>query len=339
MRYRLIWIGGLATLLLASLSSVQARDLTHDLPGSCDIPGIPRFADSVIIGYRHSQFDQTDIPTGPWDPTPDVRFWKDSLKLEGQRTRLVYLAPTDASALEVIRNYQQALEATDYQALFSCSGFRDCGAKIADFYVDERNGKKLTDNNMLKNVYSGASVQAPQVYVARHAGAEAAAYVFVFAAYQDNYVEPAAGDRVAVFVEQVLTKPMQDRMLVIEAAELASGLSDEGRIALYGITFDFDQATIRPESHAQLEEMANLLRTQPDLEVFIVGHTDNRGSLDYNMDLSRRRAEAVAAALADDYQIKRERLTPMGVANLAPVASNATEEGRAKNRRVELVQR
>jgi outer membrane protein OmpA-like peptidoglycan-associated protein len=96
---------------------------------------------------------------------------------------------------------------------------------------------------------------------------------------------------------------------------------------------------IRPESHAQLQEMATLLRGQPDLEVFIVGHTDDQGSLDYNMDLSKRRAEAVAAALVDAFQIKRERLKPMGVANLAPVASNTTEEGRAKNRRVELVQR
>jgi outer membrane protein OmpA-like peptidoglycan-associated protein len=130
---------------------------------------------------------------------------------------------------------------------------------------------------------------------------------------------------------------MQQRMVLIEADELARGLSDEGRIALYGITFDFDRATIRPESRPQLQQMAELLRERQDLEVFIVGHTDNRGNLDYNMDLSKRRAEAVVEALADDYQITRSRLTPMGVASLAPVASNATEEGRAKNRRVELV--
>jgi outer membrane protein OmpA-like peptidoglycan-associated protein len=332
MPYLLFLVGSLS---MATSTLSQARDLSRDIEGASDIAGIPRFADAVIIGYRVSQYDQTDIPTGPWDS--DAHFWKDSIKVEGKRTRILYLAPPDASALEVIRNYQPALEALGYQVLFSCAGMRDCGADIADFYVDENNGKKLTDNNMLKNVYSGMSVQEPQAYVAKLPGGEADSYLFVFAAYQDNYVEPEAGDRVAVFVEQVLTEPMQQRMVLIEADELARGLSDEGRIALYGITFDFDRATIRPESRPQLQQMAELLRERQDLEVFIVGHTDNRGNLDYNMDLSKRRAEAVVEALADDYQITRSRLTPMGVASLAPVASNATEEGRAKNRRVELV--
>lgn len=120
---------------------------------------------------------------------------------------------------------------------------------------------------------------------------------------------------------------MQDRMILLVAAELDRGLSDAGRIALYGIYFDFDQATIRPESEPQLSEMAKLLREQPNLGVYIVGHTDNRGGLDYNMDLSKRRANAVVQALATDFRIARDRLTPMDAASLSPVASNTTEEG------------
>ncbi|QVL49155.1 MAG: DUF4892 domain-containing protein [Thiocapsa sp.] len=330
------------SILLVCLISTMAeptwtRDLTKDLPGSSDLAGIPRFADTVIIGYRFSEFDRSDIPTGQWDPDPAVRFWRDSLDLEGRRTRILYLAPHDASALEVIRNYRQSLEGLDYQPIFQCSGFRDCGAKIADFYVDETHGKKLTDNNMLKNVYSGASVQDPQALVAKRTGGDTDAYLFIFAAYQDNYVEPAAGKRVAIFLEEVLTTPMQDRMILLDAAELDRGLSDTGRIALYGIYFDFDQATIRPESEPQLSEMAKLLRAQPDLGVYIVGHTDNAGGLDYNMDLSKRRANAVVQALATDFQITPDRLTPMGVASLSPVAANTTEDGRATNRRVEMV--
>jgi outer membrane protein OmpA-like peptidoglycan-associated protein len=317
--------------------SAQARDLTKDLPGSSDIAGIPRFADTVIIGYRFSEFDRSDIPTGPWDPDPGVRFWRDSLNLEGRRTRILYLAPPDASALEVIRNYQRSLEGLDYQPIFQCSGFRECGAKVADFYVDETHGKKLTDNNMLKNAYSGASVQDPQAFAAKRPGGDTESYIFIFAAYQDNYVEPDAGKRVAIFLEEVVTTPMQDRMILLDAAELERGISDAGRIALYGIYFDFDQATIRPESKPQLSEMAKLLREQPDLGVYIVGHTDNKGGLDYNLDLSKRRANAVVQALATDFQIARDRLTPMGVASLSPVSSNTTEAGRAKNRRVEMV--
>ena len=83
--------------------------------------------------------------------------------------------------------------------------------------------------------------------------------------------------------------------------------------------------------------MAKLLKAEAGLRVFIVGHTDNQGGVDDNLALSRHRAEAVAAALATEYGIDARRLSARGVANFAPLATNADEAGRAKNRRVELV--
>lgn len=326
-----------ACFLMATISAAQARDLTQDHAGSRDIPGIPRFADSVIIGYRLSEFDQTDIPTAKWDATPGKAFWEQSIQLEGKRTRILYLAPGNASSLEVIRNYQQALEKLDYQPLFQCSGFQECGKDVADFYVDEVHGKQLTDSHLLKYVYSGNSVQEPRVHVAKRSKPDADSYLFVFAAFQDNYADSDAGKRVAVFVEEVVTKPMQARMVLLDADELARGIGEEGRVALYGIQFDFDQASIRPESSPQLEQIAKMLSEQTDLSVFIVGHTDNQGGLDDNMDLSKRRAAEVVRSLISNYGILGERLTPMGVAGLAPIASNASEDGRARNRRVEMV--
>jgi outer membrane protein OmpA-like peptidoglycan-associated protein len=80
------------------------------------------------------------------------------------------------------------------------------------------------------------------------------------------------------------------------------------------------------------------MKAHPGLKVYIVGHTDNQGALDYNVGLSQRRAEAVARALAGQYGIPAARMSARGLGPLAPVTSNATEEGRAKNRRVELVQ-
>ncbi|TVQ94650.1 MAG: DUF4892 domain-containing protein [Chromatiaceae bacterium] len=329
----------LCLLLLAQLPAVAARDLSQDVPGAADPAGIPRFADAVIIGYRTSQFDQTELPLGPWDDAPEVRYWADVLQVAGRRTRILYLAPPDASALEVIRNYQQALEGLGYEVLFSCSGVRACGAQVGAFYWDDQYGAKFTDSHLLKYVFTNGTVREPQVYVARRPGDAADAYVFVFAAWQRNYAEKAADNRVAVLLEEVLTEPMADRMVLLDAAEIGRGLSAEGRVALYGIEFDFDRASLRPESAPQLAEMAGLLQTQPGLAVFIVGHTDSRGGLDYNMDLSARRAAAVVEALVDEYGIDRARLTPMGVAHLAPLASNASEAGRARNRRVELVER
>jgi outer membrane protein OmpA-like peptidoglycan-associated protein len=118
---------------------------------------------------------------------------------------------------------------------------------------------------------------------------------------------------------------------------MAKGLGETGHIALYGIYFDTDKATLKPESRPTLEQIAKLLTTQPQLNVFIVGHTDNQGAYDYNVDLSRRRAEAVAAELARSYRIAPARLRTAGVGFLAPVGSNASDSGRALNRRVELV--
>jgi outer membrane protein OmpA-like peptidoglycan-associated protein len=124
---------------------------------------------------------------------------------------------------------------------------------------------------------------------------------------------------------------------MVDAAAMAKGLGDKGHIALYGIYFDTDKAAIKPESRPTLEEIAKLLNGQPTLNVFIVGHTDSQGSFEHNMTLSRQRAEAVAAALVTSHKIARGRLRTAGVGMLSPVGSNATEDGRALNRRVELV--
>jgi outer membrane protein OmpA-like peptidoglycan-associated protein len=108
-------------------------------------------------------------------------------------------------------------------------------------------------------------------------------------------------------------------------------------VALYGIYFDTGKAELKPESRPQLDEMGKLLQAQPALKVYIVGHTDNQGSLEANLQLSQQRAQAVVAALAGTYKIDAKRLQARGVANLAPLAGNGNDAGRARNRRVELV--
>ena len=89
---------------------------------------------------------------------------------------------------------------------------------------------------------------------------------------------------------------------MVDAAAMAKGLGETGHIALYGIYFDTDKAVVKPESRPTLEQIAKLLAGQPQLNVFIVGHTDSQGAYDYNLDLSRRRAEAVAAELVKSFR-------------------------------------
>ena len=130
---------------------------------------------------------------------------------------------------------------------------------------------------------------------------------------------------------------MKKDIQFVSASEMQQALTAAGKVALYGIYFDTNQATLKPESQPTLAEIASLLKQDPALKVHVVGHTDNQGGLDFNLGLSRRRAEAVRAALVSEHGIDASRLAANGVSYLAPVASNADEAGRAKNRRVELV--
>jgi outer membrane protein OmpA-like peptidoglycan-associated protein len=121
------------------------------------------------------------------------------------------------------------------------------------------------------------------------------------------------------------------------ADSMARAIVETGRVAVYGIYFDFNKSELKPESKPTLDEISKLLGQNPQLKLHVVGHTDNVGEFGYNMTLSQARAEAVVKRLLTEYKISAGRLKPSGVGPLCPVAANATDEGRAKNRRVELV--
>jgi outer membrane protein OmpA-like peptidoglycan-associated protein len=118
---------------------------------------------------------------------------------------------------------------------------------------------------------------------------------------------------------------------------MSNDIDATGHVSIYGIYFDTGKSEIKPESDAAISEIAKLLKNNGTLKVYVVGHTDNVGAFDYNMKLSSARADAVANALSAKYGIAAARLKAYGVASLAPVTSNDTEDGKAKNRRVELV--
>ena len=118
---------------------------------------------------------------------------------------------------------------------------------------------------------------------------------------------------------------------------LETRLATTGRAAVYGIYFDFDSAVVREQSTPALQQITGALNQNPNWKLTIEGHTDNLGSDAYNLDLSKRRAEAVKDVLVTRYHIDATRLTTVGYGASRPKASNDTLEGRAENRRVELV--
>jgi len=287
-------------LLFAILVSAQ------DIPNSQDHLIISRYPGQSIRGYDVKEFDQYNLvlsvnKTGAPEKVK---------KLEGKVTRIYYRNPPGRSTLEVFRNFEEGLRRGGAQILFSCAASA-CGTPI-----------RWTRVNGIRDM--GGLIH--NRYVAARAikdGAEVFVSVFV------------GGQSTAIDVVEL--KPMEAGLVTVNADALAAGIDAEGHIAVYAILFDTGQSTLKPESQAAIAEIAKLLKNRPSLKLFVVGHTDSTGGLEANMRLSRERAAAVTQSLISDHAIAATRLSPQGVGPLSPVASNATEEGRGKNRRVDLV--
>jgi outer membrane protein OmpA-like peptidoglycan-associated protein len=167
-------------------------------------------------------------------------------------------------------------------------------------------------------------------------------YVFV-TGYRDgaipdrlrSAIKPGCALALLIVIEP---EQMEQKMAFVSATQMSQSLAASGHIALYGVYFDTDKDVIRSDSQKTLQEIAQLLNSQPTLRLHIVGHTDNQGTIEHNLDLSRRRAGNVVRDLTANFAISGNRLDSFGAGWYAPVASNDSEDGRSKNRRVELVQ-
>jgi outer membrane protein OmpA-like peptidoglycan-associated protein len=135
----------------------------------------------------------------------------------------------------------------------------------------------------------------------------------------------------------IIEKKVMKQEVVANAELMGDDINSTGHVAIYGIYFDTGKSEIKPESDAAISEIAKLLENNSTLKLYVVGHTDNVGASDANMKLSKDRAEAVEKILTSKFRVAAARLKSYGVASLAPVTSNDTENGKAKNRRVELV--
>ena len=299
----------LAFILLLGLSPAHAQ--RGDVAGSRDFPGIGRFAGSVITGYQVKDFDAARLQAAPFKNGKPA----DARRLEGRVTRIAYRTNPGPSILEVSRNFETQLAKAGYETLLACDA-DDCGGLAFARALDLLPIPQMWLDGFDYRYFAGRKAEGGR----------------------ETYVSVAVSkNNDVVFAQLVAVQIGAIENKMVDAAAMTKGLGEMGHIALYGILFDTDKAVIKPQSRPTLDEIAKLLAGQPRLNVIIVGHTDSQGTYEYNMNLSRRRAEAVAADLVQQYKIAKARLQTAGVGYLAPVGPNATEDGRALNRRVELV--
>lgn len=327
------WGRGLLMVFLGALPA-----LAGDVAGSSDYPLVPRYPNAAICLYDVEDYGRYELVVGPARVRDDRGNFDASGKhveterLEGKVFRISYALDEDRSTLEVMRNYQIALREAGFQNRWQCeedSCVDDPRVGRYTSYFEELNPN--TERNCPTK--SNFSYHHQQYLTARltRGGGTVDAAVFIS---RDDRVP-----RVMIQVDIVESGEMDVGMELKLASEMEQEITNQGRALLYGILFDYDSDVVKPESEPALEEIKKLLDGTPSLELLVVGHTDNQGSLEYNLDLSRRRARSVVKALVARYGIAAARLEGHGVGFLAPVASNDTDEGRAKNRRVELVKR
>lgn len=341
----------------ADALAIKATPPTADRKGAKDSPLLKRYEGAFIVSHEQKRFAEYTLPLSRLEEVPDKRDQKNNRMhepknkkaLEGAYTRLVYMVPATRSPLEVSRNYRDEIQGKGGQVLFECKG-ADCGGdpqrssyggggsmslamylypatRVTDEYGSS--GYCALMQDIVDQRYLTAEIPGSGVHVS--------VLTYTLVAPDRNDVCNGVNDRTVAVVDIVEAVAREQKMVTVQASEMATAISGSGRIALYGIYFDFNKADVKPESGPTLEQITKLLKDNAALKLLVVGHTDNVGGFASNMDLSQRRAAAVVGTLVQR-GIPKDRLAPHGVSFASPVASNKTDEGRAKNRRVELVE-
>ena len=311
----------MALRLIGSAPLVAEWGTAQDLKGAVEPPIVGRYQGSFVKEQSVRAFDRAEMAA-----KLNERGQFDRIAVAGRRTLTALQGPRGRSALEIFTNYAEALQRAGFRVLYTCSR-ANCPKGMLLEGLGPNGGSEL---RRPLAVFGDGSIEDQHYLLASRSVPEGTEYVRI----------AAMGPQLPVVVIDVVQPAgMETRVKIVDAASLDNQIAQRGRVALYSIFFDFDRADLKPESKPQLAELAKYLRSAPGVNVYVAGHTDDQGKFDYNHNLSRERAAAVVAALVGEYRIAAARLSAYGVGPLAPLATNASDEGRALNRRVEVVKR
>ncbi|RYY74058.1 MAG: hypothetical protein EOO52_14380 [Gammaproteobacteria bacterium] len=291
-----------AIVVIFSAPSFAAEEKDH--------PMVSRYPGTQIDQYDFKEFEEAQlILSKPYEQ--NGKWVADKvLPLEGQVTYIYYKKPDTVSALQIFRNYQAALGKGGFKELFVCN--RPCTEQNLSDFKDLLKARDLYLNYSRDNQYLAA--QNGNVYVSMFVN-EGGVWLFV--------IEKG---------EMAL-----DKISVVGTSPIAEALNKSGRVDVYGLTFDTGKSNLKPSSKTTLDELAKILNDNPQMNLDVIGHTDNVGTQESNLSLSQERSDQVVATLVSDYGINPARLNPLGKGQSQPIASNDNEKGKATNRRVEFV--
>jgi OmpA-OmpF porin, OOP family len=279
------------------------------------------YSGSIVKEQSQTAFDRTTLTTGV---AKDGKLSEQAY--EGRRFWTATQGPRGRSGFEIFASYRQAISQAEFQTVFTCS--RDqCPNSL---FSRGLGGNSYSALPRALALYGDGSIEDRHYLLAKRPTPNG-----------DEFIRLAVGGpKLPVAVLDVLQPAAREQKVsVLSKDTIANDIASSGKAVLYAILFDFDSAAIKVESREQLDQLAAYLTANPTVSVYVVGHTDGKGTLDYNADLSRRRAAAIATTLIQIYKITGMRVSPQAVGELAPLSTNETEAGRALNRRVEIVKR
>lgn len=324
-------LAAIALMIFTAASVAKAQDV----PGSKDPAGMKRYEGSELIGYRAPKFDEYLLPLGkPTDMY--LPAYVKSKQIEGLVSYYTYLAPAGRTPTELLRNYKDEFQRLGITTLYDKAAGQPgwFGPTFNKIATDIDIGQILAYNEADERMLVGQNKDAAPTY-----------YVVFVTTYKDGVVPDRLEKKIQkgkglALAQLIVVTPqqMEKKMTFVNADDMKRALSDSGKVALYGVYFDTDKDVVKAESQPTLNEIAKLLKSNPSLRLRVVGHTDDQGKTDYNLDLSRRRAASVVRELTGKMGIAANRLDAFGCGQYSPVAPNGSEDGRAKNRRVELVE-
>jgi len=284
------------------------------------------FAGSELIGEYQEDFGRFVYLAQQGDS-------EKTISTEGRLVSRLYKKPTAKGSFEVFRSYEKELSAAGFEMLAVIGDNKKRAQKLG------RRINRDEGNRMTERAYTlqGKSIPASPIdyivtftehYIAARKTIGQTEYLVVIL---------IADRKDAYSVDIVESAAMEENTVALNLDVLRSQMASEGRVAVYGILFDTGSATIRPDSAGTLDVIAQYLKENPKRSFYVVGHTDDLGSLASNMKLSKARAESSLKALLGKVPGAALRLSAHGVGPLSPVATNEQDAGRQLNRRVELV--
>lgn len=331
---RVLWQSLIATLML--VTTIHGAMAQPAIEGAQAHPMVPLPQGSYITRDELVDFAIIEFPSGEVLGRGE---YADTTLAEGAHRQLEYtIDGTETASLRLYRNYLDHFESNGFELIYS--GFGDeLGARSGYTFITQsrllaRTPATTSDTvgYILTRSPDGGTILSTSFF-----DRQGNRRIIVNAVELDD-MEPLLFSETDEPSEPAAEQMPDIAALQQDVEELESGLIADGRVTVNAILFAFDSAEILPESAQALSTVAALMTDAPNLNLLVVGHTDAVGDFDYNLRLSLERASSVVGWLVERHGIAASRLRPAGAGPMSPVTTNRTDEGRAQNRRVELVE-